>query len=130
MIVAIEGLIPDRRAGSKDHKPAPPPSQPDIYEAECPPRPAVGLRQQQGKTIDPQPRPVLVEEEDEAGLVEPEPAPGSAVDAPPSSGPIFDRRESIFANGFNSSETTPSAPSAPDTRVPFSIKKYPFARRR
>jgi hypothetical protein len=125
MIVAIEGLIPDRRAGSKDNKSAPPPSQPDIYEAEW-------LRQQQGKTIDPQPHPAPVEEQDKVGLVEPEPepAPGSAEDAPPSSGPIFDSRESTFANGFNSSETTPSAPSAPDTRVPFSIKKYPFARRR
>ena len=123
MIVAIEGLIPDRRAGSSDKKSAPTPSQPDIY-------PAAWLRKQQGKTIDPQPRPARVEEEDEAGLVEPEPAPGSAEDAPPSSGPIFDRRESTFANGFHSSETTPSAPPAPNARVPFPIQKYPFARRR
>jgi hypothetical protein len=123
MIVAIEGLIPDRRAGSSDSQSAPPPSQPDFYDT-------LGLRQQQGKTIDPQPFSALVEEEDEAALIEPEPAPGSAQDAPMSSGPIFDSRESTFADGFNSSETTPSAPSAPDTRVPFSIKKHPFAGRR
>ena len=110
MIVAIEGLIPDRRAGSKNNQSAPPPSQPDIY-------PAAWLPRQQGETIAPRPDPVTVDEEDEPNLAEPEPAPGS-VD--PSS----------FANRPNSSEPTPSAPSAPDTRVPFSIKKNPFARRR
>ncbi len=31
MIVAIEGLIPDRRAGSVDKNPASPPSKPQIY---------------------------------------------------------------------------------------------------
>jgi hypothetical protein len=110
MIVAIEGLIPDRRAGSKNNQSAPPPSQPDIY-------PAAWLPRQQGETIAPRPDPVPVDEEDEPNLAEPEPAPGS-VD--PSS----------FANHPNSSEPTPPAPSAPDTRVPFSIKKNPFARRR
>jgi hypothetical protein len=133
MIVAIEGLIPDRRAGSKNNQSAPPPSQPDIY-------PAAWLRRQQGETIDPQPGPALVEEEDEPNLAEPEPAPGSAGEAPPPPGttpnPIFDPSGSAFANPFGSSETTSSAPhapvfaSAPDTRVPFSIKKNPFARRR
>ncbi len=120
MIVAIEGLIPDRRAGSRDNKSVPVPSQPDIYEAEW-------LRQQQGKTIDPQPGPPLVEEEDEAGLVEPEPAPGLPEDAP---GPTYEPVESDFGNPRNYSETTPSAASASDSRVPFSIKKKNlFARR-
>jgi hypothetical protein len=115
MIVAIEGLIPDRRAGSKNNQSAPPPSEPDIY-------PAAWLRRQQGETIDPQPGPALVEEEDEPNLAEPEPAPGSAEDAPPPPGthsPIFD--PSGFAN---------RPPSAPDTRVSLSMKKNPFARRR
>ena len=123
MIVAIEGLIPDRRAGSKDNQSAPPPPQPDIY-------PAAWLRRQQEETIDPQPAPALVQEEDEGGIAGPEPAPGSAEDAPPpptTPSPIFD--PSGFANRPNSSEPTPSAPSAPDTRVPFSIKKNIFARR-
>jgi hypothetical protein len=75
MIVAIEGLIPDRRAGSKNNQSAPPPSQPDIY-------PAAWLRRQQGETIDPQPGPALLEQEDEPNLAEPEPAPGSPEDAP------------------------------------------------
>ncbi len=132
MIVAIEGLIPDRRAGSRNNQSAPPPSDPDIYPAACPPRPAVGLAEQQRKTIDPQPGPALANEEAELGLPEPEPAPGSAGEAPPPPGitpnPIFDPNGSAFANPFSSSETTPSAP--PDTRVPFSIKRNPFARRR
>ena len=122
MIVAIEGLIPDRRAGSKNNQSAPPPSQPDIY-------PAAWLRRQQGETIDPRPGPALVEEEGEPNIAEP--APGSAEDAPPPPdipSPIFD--PSGFANRPNSSEPTPSAPSAPDTRVSLSIKKNPFARRR
>jgi hypothetical protein len=131
MIVAMQSLIPDRRAGSSEKKSAPPPSHPEIY-------PAAWLGKQQGKTIDPQPGPALAEEEDEPSLAEPETTPGSAGDAPPPPGttpsPIFDPSESAFANRFSSSETTPSAPpapafvSAPDTRVPFSMKK--FARRR
>jgi hypothetical protein len=115
MIVAIEGLIPDRRAGSRNNQSAPPPSQPDIYTA-------AWLRRQQGETIDPQPAPALVEQEDEPNLAEPEPAPGSAEHAPPPPGtpsPIFD------ASGFAN-----RPPSAPNTRVSLSLKKNPFARRR
>ena len=115
MIVAIEGLIPDRRAGSKNTQSAPPPSQPDIY-------PAAWLRRQQGETVDPQPGPALVEEEDEPNLAVPEPAHGSGEGAPPPPGtpnPIFD--PSGFAD---------RPPSAPDTRVSLSMKKNPFARRR
>jgi hypothetical protein len=129
MIVAMQSLIPDRRASSSEKKSAPPPSHPEIY-------PAAWLGKQQGKTIDPQPDPALAQEEDEPGLAEPE--PGSAGDAPPPPGttpsPIFDLSESAFANRLSPSEATPAAPpapafvSAPDTRVPFSMKK--FARRR
>jgi hypothetical protein len=134
MIVAIEGLIPDRRAGSEEKKSTPPLPKPDIYEAEW-------LREQQGKTIDPQPDPALAQEQDELGPDEPETTPAAAADAPPPPpvmplGPAYDRSESVFANLFHPSETTPRAPqapafvSAPDTRSPFSIRKNPFARRR
>jgi len=57
MIVAIESLIPDRRAGSSEKKSAPPLPQPDIYTAACPPRLAVGLRRQQEKKHRPPARP-------------------------------------------------------------------------
>jgi hypothetical protein len=46
MIVAIQGLIPDRRAGASENKSGPPPSQPEIYRA-------AWLRRQQGENIDP-----------------------------------------------------------------------------
>ena len=54
MIVAIEGLIPDRntnrRAGSAQNKSTPPPVNPQIDTAAC-------LRERQGKTTGPQPGP-------------------------------------------------------------------------
>ena len=147
MIVAMQSLIPDRHAGSSEKKSVPPPTHPEIYAA-------AWLREQPGKTIDPQPGPALAQEEDEPARParpaspgvprsvpwKPEPTPGSAGDAPPPPGitpsPIFDPSESAFANRFSPSEATPSSPpapafvSAPDSGVPFSIKKNPFARRR
>ena len=126
MIMAIEGLIPDRRARSSENS-VPPPTQPDIY---------AGLRDQQGKTTDPQPDPAIVEDEDDPGMAAPEPTPASAADAPPSPGTTFGPSDLAFANRLNFSETTPAAPhapmfvSAPDTRVPFSIKKNRFGRHR
>jgi hypothetical protein len=133
MIVAMQSLIPDRHAGSSEKKSVPPPTHPEIYSA-------AWLREQPGKTTDPEPCPAVAQEEDEPGLAEPEPTPGSAGDAPPPPGitpsPIFDPSESAFANRFSPSEATPSSPpapafvSAPDTGVPFSIKKNFFARRR
>jgi hypothetical protein len=133
MIVAIEGLIPDRRAGSSENKSAPPLPQADIYQAEW-------LREQQGKTIDPQPDPAVAQEEDDLGPSRHEPTPTAVSDAPPRPatplGPAYDRSGSVFANLFHPSESTPSTPQPPaflagrDTRVPFSIKRSPFDRRR
>ena len=58
MIVAMQSLIPDRRAGSSEKKSVPPPTHPEIYAA-------AWLGEQQGKTTDPQPGPALAQEEDE-----------------------------------------------------------------
>jgi hypothetical protein len=60
------------------------------------------------------------------------PEAGSAADAPPDPGPTSDPGESTFADSLSLSETvSPShAAFARDTRVPFSIPKNPFARRR
>ena len=133
MIVAIENLIPDRRAGSSEKKSAHPLPQADIYRAKW-------LREQQSKTIDPQPDPAPAPEQEDPHPVAPEPTPVAAADVPPPPampiGPAFDPSESAFASLIRASETTLSARyvpgfmSAPDTRVPFSIKKNPFARRR
>ncbi|MGB8537074.1 MAG: hypothetical protein WCD57_11705 [Acidobacteriaceae bacterium] len=133
MIVAIEGLIPDRRAGSSERKSAPPLPPAEIY-------PAAWLGRQQEKAIDPQPDPPLAHEEDVRSPAEPKPAPAAAADAPPPPamplGPAYDRSQSVFANLFHPSETTPWTPQAPafvparDTRVPFFIAKNRFGRRR
>jgi len=102
MIVAIESLIPDRGARSTQSNPVPAPAELNINKAEW-------LRRQQGETIDSQKGPV----DEEANRAEPEPAPGPAEDAP---NPLASH--------------VPGIVSTPDTRVPFSIKKNPFARHR
>jgi hypothetical protein len=130
MIVAIEGLIPDRkanrRAGSSEKmsasSPAVPQSNTDVW-----------LREQQGKTNGPEPSPDPVCDEDGPGV--PDPPPGAVADAPadpgPTPGPDVDSSECIFARPVTPTETSPSAPhasvsaSAPDTRVPSSIEKKP-----
>jgi hypothetical protein len=124
MIVAIEGLIPDRstdrRAGSWEKKSASLPAVPQIDTA-------AWLREQQAKTG---PDPLR----DKDGLGVSDPPPGEAANASaypgPTAGPDFDfdSSESVFARP---SETTPSAPhvpvsaTAPGTRVPSSIEKKP-----
>ena len=109
MIVAIEGLIPDRRAGSAEKKPAS--ALTNLYTG-------------------PQTNPAL--EEDGPGIPEAEPAPGSAADAPLHPGPLFDPGESARSNGDSPTETQapPHTVFAPDTRVSFSIKKNHFPGRR
>jgi hypothetical protein len=79
MIVAIEGLIPDRRAVSSPEKKSPPAPAPQIYAS-------AWRREQQATTSattnDPQPNPA--QQEDRPGA----PArPGSAAEAPPHPGP-------------------------------------------
>ncbi len=68
MIVAIEGLIPDRRAGSAQKNPAPPPTQPQSYPSTWPAAHDEEVQEDQ--------------EEDGLGVPEAEPAPGSAAGAP------------------------------------------------
>jgi hypothetical protein len=104
MIVAIEGLIPDGRAGSAEKKPAPPPTNAYIYPS--------ASREQRAETAGPQSNLAHDQEDQEAqeedghGVSEAEPDPG----------------ESTFASETQS--------IAPDTRVPFAIKKNLFSRRR
>jgi hypothetical protein len=128
MIVAIEGLIPDRRAVPAQNKSAPLPVNAQIYTA-------AWRGEQQRETTDPPPGPALAQEEDEPARPgapwKPEPTPGSAEDAPPPHGPVFDTSVSAFANRFKPLATTPSSPharvpaSAPDKRVPSSIETNP-----
>jgi hypothetical protein len=125
MIVAIEGLIPDRRAVSSEKKSAPAPAQAQIYAS-------AWRREQQAPTIDPQPSPAPAQEEDRPCVHEPEFAPGSAGAAPPDPGPS----QSTFATPSSPSQAPPADPYGPgfsfvpDARGPFSLKKNPFARPR
>jgi hypothetical protein len=118
MIVAIEGLIPDRhmdrRAAAAQNKPAHSPVTAEIYQAEW-------LRQQKEQNVDP--HPALAEQESAPG---PQPAQESA-EAPP---PITDPTPLKPSQPASPVPRVPGADFAPDTRVPFSIKRNPFARRR
>jgi hypothetical protein len=132
IIVAIEGLIPARRAGSAQNQPAPPPNKYQIYSA-------AWLAEQKAKTTNLQPDPPPIQEkvqrEDGAAIAQSGSNPGLSSDAPPHPGSTFDPSEPIWANRV-SDRTTSWVPDAsvcaaePDTRVPFSIKKNPFTRRR
>jgi hypothetical protein len=125
MIVAIEGLIPDKRAVSAQNKPAPLPTIPPIYVS------AAARSQQAGETVDSQPSAAEQESTDRKL----QSAPASADNPPPpAAGPTPDPCESIFP-GLNPSPTAsspyPSRSSwVPDTRDSFSIPKHPFGRRR
>jgi len=132
MIVAIEGLIPDRRARSAENKPAPLPT-PQIYESEW-------LREQKEKTFSPQPD--CAQEQEEPGVSRPGPAPGLVADAPPPPRPepgpsptlANDPGESAFADRPSEmpSRYVSFVPDAfgPGTRDPFSIPRGLFPRRR
>jgi hypothetical protein len=106
MIVAIEGLIPDRHPAQSK---SPPPAHPGLYKA-------AWLRaQQNGESVDPQPPPAQAD-------------PGRADETPgPAPAPTPDPGEPTFFPGpLNPPETTSSVPRvptadyfAPDTRVRF-----------
>ena len=124
MIVAMQNFIPDRLAVSSEKNSAPATNtQSQIYAA-------AWRGGQQATTIDPQPGPAPAPQEDGPGVPEPEIAPASVADPPPDPGPS----RSTFVNRFTPAEApepyVPLFASVPDRRVPFSIKKNPFARRR
>jgi hypothetical protein len=122
MIVAIEGLIPDRnsarRAVSAQNQPASPPIHPGFYKA-------AWLRQQEGENADPQPPSAHPQAQEEGIAPEFQSAPGTD-DNPPPPTPN---------PGLSPSETAsspyPSATSwVPDSRTSFTVPKQPFGRRR
>ena len=130
MIVAIEGLIPDRRAVPAQNKTAPPPVTAQIYQ------PPPGFASSRGKPSTPSqalhlPKKKMTRPASRGACRAPA-SPGSAR-TPASVAPnsVFDPSESAFANRFKPLATTPSSPharvpaSAPDERVPSSIEKNP-----
>ena len=136
MIVAIEGLIPDRRSSPSGTRPAAPPVTADIY-------PSAWLRKQQHQAVGEEPAdPAAATEAHPAAprIPDPEPAPKPATPPPPPD-PNFDRNQSSLPgpliphgsnwvplatnSGFAGLLDTTNSP-----RQPFSIKKGPFRRRR
>jgi hypothetical protein len=135
MIVAIEGLIPDRRSSPSGTQPAAQPIQADIYPS------AWRHEQQHQPAGDELGDPVAATEAQPAAPQVPDlepapnPAPTPANDAPADR--IFDRNQSapaapLIAHALN---RVPLAEdngfhALLDTRQPFSIQKGPFNRRR
>jgi hypothetical protein len=126
LIIAIEGLIPDRRAVSAQKKPTPPPVDPPFYVSQW-------MRtRQDGQSVDPQP-PASQEE------ATPEPQSTPSPDLTPielSSRPERSEvEEPAVPAPVNPAQTASPLPRvpvadyfAPDTRLPFSIDKYRFGR--
>ena len=142
MIVAIEGLIPDRRFSPSGTQPAAPPVEPDIYRSKW-------RRKQEHQAAGEEPGDAVAAAEappDAPQAPDLEPAPNPAPDAPPppperNFDRNFDRNQPSLADslipqalnrvplstdsGFHALLDTTSSP-----RQPFSVRKSPFARRR
>jgi hypothetical protein len=101
MIVAIEGLIPDRRLSPSGTQPAAPPVNPDIYESQW-------LRKQEHQPVGEEPTdPVDAAEAQPAApqVTEPEPTPEPAP-------PNLDRNQPSLANPFINPEKLNRVPDA------------------
>jgi hypothetical protein len=146
MIVAIEGLIPDRRLSPSGTQPAAPPVNAQIYSSEW-------LRRQQHQAAGEEPGEAVAASESQPAapqVPDPEPAPNpapkpvNAASPPPPERNFdlnFDRNQTSLADplipqalnrvpqatgsGFDAVLNTTSSP-----RQPFSVKRSPFARRR
>ena len=128
MIVAIEGLIPDRntdrRAGSAQNKST---SQPGHPQSDT----GAQFRERQANTTGFEPSPDLVQHEYEPGVTDLQ--SGEAADASSHLGstPDSDSSRSIFGRHSSPSKGAPSASPAPvsasarDARVPPSTEKKP-----
>jgi hypothetical protein len=107
MIIAMENLIPDRRA--LNH---------------------LAIHSEKAKTNDPQQTPAAAQQKNSPAA--PARPPASAVEAPPNPGP----NQSTIAKPFSLPEAPPLAPyirgvtQVPDLRIAFAIKDNPFTRPR
>jgi hypothetical protein len=125
MIIAIQGLIPDRRNAGRPEKPSAAPSAPPPFYK------AAWRREQEQTTTQAQSKPAPAKK-DEPGPADPQPTPGSP--AEPSVSAAANPLTTPSSTLSTTRQTTSWVPdafsnSAPDTRVPFSTKRNPFARR-
>jgi len=109
MIVAIEGLIPDRRLPRSGTQPAAPPVEPDIYESQW-------RRKQEHQPVGEEPTdPVAATETQPAAPHVPEPTPEPAPKpANDTSSPNLDRNQPSIANPFINPEKLSRVPDATD----------------
>jgi hypothetical protein len=132
MIIAIEGLIPDRRAVTAQSKPTPPAvDPPPFYVSEW-------MRtQKNGQSVDPQPPPSQEEASPETQSTpreedDPVPTPGPPPTELSSSRPVVEE-PAVPLNPWQSTPPLPRVPMAeyvaPDTSRPFS-RDNRFGRRR
>jgi hypothetical protein len=111
MIVAIEGLIPDRRLPPSAAQPAAPPIKPDIYKSQW-------RRKQEHQPAGEEPTdPVAAAETQPAAphVPEPEPTPEPAPKLPnDTSSPNLDRNQPSIANPLINPEKLSRVPGATD----------------
>jgi hypothetical protein len=111
MIVAIEGLIPDRRFPPPATQPAAPPVKADIYTAEW-------LRKQQRQAAGEEPRDAVAAAEAQPAaphIPEPEPTPNPAPKPPNDTSSLnLDRNQPTVANPFINPEKLSRVPDATD----------------
>ncbi len=142
MIVAIEGLIPDRRLSPSATQPAAPPVEPDIYSSKW-------RREQEHQPVGEEPTDHVAAAEAQPAAPQvpdlepaPNPAPKPANDAPPPLPDLdYDRNQPSLAGplippALNrvplSTDSGFHALLDPNSslRQPFSLRKGPFGRRR
>jgi hypothetical protein len=112
LIIAIEGLIPDRRLASAKNEPASPPAHAGFYKAEW-------LRKQEEENANSQSAPdkeVTPEQTNVVGSDSPHPTADLTQSAPPS---VTDSSPYLSGTSW-----------VPDSRTSFHINKHPFGRRR
>ena len=133
MIVAIEGLIPDRRLSPSGTQPAAPPAKPQIYESQW------RRRQPQAAVEEPDDF-VAATEDQPAAPQAPDPEPPPPLHRNPERN--LDPNQPGLANPFTIPQPLSRVPAATECvvdavfdpagspRLPFSLRKGPFARRR
>jgi hypothetical protein len=131
MILAVEGLIPDRRASSSETKPAAPPVKPQIYQAEW-----LRKQHQQAASTDPaNPAPATEPESPAPQIPEPELSPKPV--SKPSNDPNHPNPIDPFITPKGTSWVPATSGAFDDLlhatnalRLPFSLPKNPFGSRR
>ena len=115
MIVAIEGLIPDRRLSPSATQPAAPPVEPDIYPAEW-------LRKQQHQAAGEEPADTVAAAEAQPAVPQPAPAPRGVPDLEPDPNPPL---PSPGQNDDRNSDR--NQPSLPDSLIPPALNRIPLS---